>query len=617
MAELVSMLSELNKAQKEAVEYFGSPLLISAGAGSGKTRVITYKIAYLLKKLNYMPFNILALTFTNKAANEMRERVEKLTGLNGKSLWISTFHSFGLRVLKTEKKDGEQIIVIDRADAKSLINEIITRLKINIPKTEIKKVINSIANLKKKGIVSLERDILVNYLYSDYIDVFIEYQKELEKKHAYDFEDLIVKTYRLFNKNSEIREKYKNRFKYILVDEFQDTSPEQYKLLKTLITDGNICVVGDEDQSIYSWRGANMDIFLNFPEDFPDTKIIRLEENYRSTKIIIDSATEVIERNTKRIGKSMFTRKGEGNPILLFNGRNKEDEAAFIAQYIMDNKDNPDFFPIGILYRVNSRSRAIEDALSYFGIDYKIIGSLSFYDRKVVKDLSAYLKLAFNEKDDVSFLRAIQAPNRGVGNKTIEKIKENSFIGKLSYYESLKDLSGKKSLKSKKIEDFISLIEFLKENLYNNSIASVIQTVVEKTNYKQYIEKNGDRFNTQWENIQELLEIADKFQGDITDFINMLVLRQTTENISETAKVLLLTIHAAKGLEFNTVILAGCESGVIPHIMSKDNKDSVEEERRLFYVAMTRAKKRLVFTSQNEWSDFIYSIPSPNLYYIS
>jgi DNA helicase-2/ATP-dependent DNA helicase PcrA len=617
MTELSSLLSELNKAQKEAVEYFGTPLLISAGAGSGKTRVITYKIAYILKKLNYMPFNILALTFTNKAANEMRERVELLTGLDGKSLWISTFHSFGLRILKKEKREGEQIIIIDRADAKSLLSEIITRLKKDIPKTEIKKVINSIANLKKKGIISLERDILINYIYSDYIDIFIEYQKELEKKHAYDFEDLIVKAYQLLNKNSEIREKYKKQFKYILVDEFQDTSPEQYKFLKTLITDGNLCVVGDEDQSIYSWRGANMDIFLDFPEDFPDTKIIRLEENYRSTKIIIDSATEVIERNTKRIGKSMFTQKEGGNPILMFNGRNKEDEAAFIAQYITDNKDTADFFPVGILYRVNSRSRAIEDALTYSGIKYKIIGSLSFYDRKVVKDLSAYLRLAFNEKDDISFLRAIQAPNRGVGNKTIEKIKENSFINKISYYESLKQLSKQKILKSKKITDFISLIELLKDNLHHHSIASIIQMAVEKTGYKQYLEKSGDRFNSQWENVQELLEIADKFQGDIIDFINTLVLRQTTENISETAKVLLLTIHAAKGLEFNTVILAGSEEGVIPHIMSKDSRDRIEEERRLFYVAMTRAKKRLVLTSQNEWSNFIYSIPSTHLYYLS
>jgi len=609
------ILVSLNKEQKEAVTYFDSPLLISAGAGSGKTRVVTHKIAYLINNKKVRPDNILALTFTNKAAREMKNRVKKLTGIDSKNLWVSTFHAFGLKILNIEKKNKKNIIVVDRTEQKSIISDISEKLKLKIPKTEIKKIINSFSNLKKKGILNLNKDILVNYLNHNYIDLFIHYQKELEKIDAYDFDDLIIKTLKLFKTEKNIREKYKNKFKYILIDEFQDTSPEQYKLIKEIINKGNICVVGDEDQSIYSWRGADMDIFLSFPNDFPDTKIIRLEQNYRSTSIIIDSATEVIERNVKRIGKKLFTNNSGGNPILCYKADSREKEGEFIAQYIVNNKQNQSFFPLGILYRTNSRSRIIEDYLNINNINYKIIGSLSFYDRKEIKDLTSYLKLAYKTNDNASFLRSIKVPRRGIGKKTLQIIKDNALKENISYFLSLKHLFKNNIINNNKITKYIDLIESLKSNLYSQTIDYQINKIIDVISYKQFLKQQEDTFNTKWENVQELLDMAKKYDNSIDMFINTLTLRESTENISEQSKVLLMTIHAAKGLEFNSVILSGLEDGVLPHIFSKESSEQIEEERRLFYVAMTRAKERLVFTCHKYWSDFIYSIPSKFLYY--
>ncbi len=610
-----SLLSSLNEKQKESVLYFDSPLLITAGAGSGKTKVLTHKIAFLIQEKGIKPENILALTFTNKAAKEMRERVESLTGIKTSSLWLSTFHAFGLKFLRKEVFPNKKIIVIDRNDQKSLLKEIIKRKNLNISKDRLKEVLNSFSNLKKKGFLINKREILVNFLSSELIELFLEYQKELTKRDALDFDDLISQTYVNLKKNQVLKEKYQNLFEYILVDEFQDTSPEQYKLLKELIKNGNITVVGDEDQSIYSWRGADMNIFLSFPEDFPGTKIIRLEENYRSTKIIINSASAVINENKNRIGKTLFTNNVVGDRILVYFGKTKEEEALFIANHIANNSENPDFFPVGVLYRINARSRAIEDALLRYGLSYKIVGGLSFYDRKVVKDITAYLKLAYNTEDDISFLRALSFPNRGFGKKTVEKIVEYAKREQLSYYESLKRLLKKKELKKQRGEDFINLIEFLKDNL-NETVYFLLSTIVERTEYKKALTKKDDPFETQKENVNELLELADHFTGDVSDFISSLVLREQTEAISEKTKISLMTIHAAKGLEFNTVFLAGVEDGALPHFLSKEDKHLIEEERRLFYVAMTRAKKRLILTHVKENSPFIETIPYHYLYFI-
>ncbi len=609
------LLSQLNEKQREAVLYFDSPLLITAGAGSGKTKVLTHKIAYLIAEKSVPPGNILALTFTNKAAKEMRERVEKITGINTKGLWISTFHAFGLKFLKRELFGDKKIIVIDRADQKSLLKEIIKRKRLNISKDRLKEVINTFSNLKKRGFLINKREILINYLNSEQIELFLEYQKELSKRDALDFDDLISQTFTTLKNNKKIKDRYQSMFEYILVDEFQDTSPEQYRLLKEIIRDGNIAVVGDEDQSIYSWRGADMNIFLSFPQDFPKTKIIRLEENYRSTKIIINSASSVISENKNRIGKTLFTNNTVGDRILVYFGKTKEDEGIFIANHIKNNIDNSDFFPVGILYRINSRSRAIEDALLRFRISYKIVGGLSFYDRKVVKDITAYLKLAYNLEDDLSFLRAIQFPNRGFGKKTLEKIVFFAEENRISYFSALKELLKRGELKKPKGKDFVSLIEEIRDNLHS-SVHFLLSEIVEKTEYKKALTKKEDPFETQKENVNELLELAYNFSGDVADFITNLVLREQTETISENTKVSLMTIHAAKGLEFNTVFIAGVEDGSLPHFLSREDRELVEEERRLFYVAMTRAKKRLILTHTKEASSFLSSIPSHYLYFL-
>ncbi len=610
-----SILSSLNEKQREAVLYFDSPLLISAGAGSGKTRVLTHKIAYLIEERNTLPSQILALTFTNKAAKEMRERVELLTGLKADNLWISTFHAFGLKFLRNEIHKGKKTIVIDRADQKSILKEIIKRKRLNLSKDRLKDIINNFSNLKKRGIILNKKEILINFLSSELVDLFLEYQKELEKRDALDFDDLISQTYTSLKKFPEIREKYRKKFKYILVDEFQDTSPEQYKLLKELISNGNIAVVGDEDQSIYSWRGADMNIFLSFPKDFPNTKIIRLEENYRSTKIIINSASSVIKENKNRIGKTLFTNNTVGDRIIVFFSKTKEEEASFIAGTIRNNFENPDFFPVGILYRINSRSRAIEDSLLTYRIPYKIVGGLSFYDRKVVKDITAYLKLAYNEEDNPSFIRAISFPNRGFGKKTLETITSFSEEkGISSYYRALKELINSGALNKPKGKAFINLIEHLKYNM-DSSVYYLISEVVEKTEYLKALSKKDDPFNTQKENVKELIELASNFSGDLASFITTLVLREQVEDITSDTKVSLMTIHAAKGLEFNTVFLAGVEDGSLPHFLSKDDKSLIEEERRLFYVAITRAKKRLFLTHIKEASTFLEAIPKHFLYF--
>ncbi len=605
----------LNPQQKEIVEYFDSPLLITAGAGSGKTMVITYKIAYMVEELKIPPERILAVTFTNKAAREMKERLIVLTALSPDRFpWVSTIHSFGLKIIKKELKNSGELIIYDRDDQKMLIKEIVKSMGYKTKAEDITEIVKIISGIKKKGITTKNRDVLINYININLIDVFISYLNEMEKRKALDFEDLIIIPYKLFLSSPEIVEKYKRYFKYILIDEFQDTSPEQFKLIKLLINNGNICVVGDEDQSIYSWRGADMNIFLNFKSEFPETRIVRLEENYRSTSIILDAANRVINNNKLRIGKKLFTRKKGGLPIGLFFYTYREDEAFFVADLIKSNRGIDDFFPAAVLYRINSRSGLIEEALIKNGINYKIVGSQKFFDRKEIKDIVSYLRLIANDEDNVSFVRAIQIPPKGIGIKTIEKIRNYAFNKKLSYYNALKELIKNREIKKEGAKKFISLIDKKRELIKEKNspqLNHLIENLIEEIGYIEYLNSGEkDPLRTREANVLELIKIAESFNGSFYEFLEHISLREGVEELTGKEEVTLMTIHAAKGLEFNTVILTGVEEKIIPHFFSLDYEEAIEEERRLFYVAMTRAKKRLfISASALSPSRFLDEIP--------
>ena len=612
MESVKELLVQLNPRQREAVTYFDGPLLISAGAGSGKTRVITFKIAYMIREMGLQPEEVLALTFTNKAAHEMKERVQALTGVEGSRLWISTFHSFGLRLLMTHHSNGKSLSVLDREDQKALLKEIAASMKLKLDSDELKKVVAEISGTKRKGILIQVRAMLINYMDSRYIDLYLRYQKELEKRQAVDFEDLIARPTQMLKKDEELRKRVAAQFGYVLVDEFQDTSPEQYKLLRQITREKDLCVVGDEDQSIYSWRGADREIFKLFRDDNEGCKVIALEENYRSSKMIIQGASAVINGNSERIEKNLFTRDPEGDPILLYKAADKEKEAEFIASTIRNNTGARDFFPVGVLYRINSRSRALEDALNEAGVKYKIVGSLRFYERKEVKDLAAYLKLAYFPDDDPSFLRAISFPPRGIGEKTLEKVKEMALSWGIPYLEADRKAEREGVVKAGLFREFLSILDETARDLDKKPLDQVLKRVVERTDFRRFLtRKEEDVLEGRWENVEELLEIASRFPGEWTEFLSQLTLREGTEELRDEASVVLMTIHAAKGLEFNTVILAGVEEGSLPHMFAKESLEGLEEERRLFYVAMTRAKRRLFLTSCREWSRFVDEIPLP------
>ncbi len=610
-----NFLDSLNETQREAVEYFDSPLLITAGAGSGKTMVITYKIAYMVKFLKIPPERILAVTFTNKAANEMKERLMNLTKLpSSRFPWVSTIHSFGLKIIKREVKDSQKLSIYDRDDQKVLIKEIGKKLDLKISSDEVVEIIREISNLKKRGIITKNRDILINYLDLSMIEIYIRYLEEMEKRNALDFEDLITIPYKMFVSSEELREKYKNYFSYILIDEFQDTSPEQFKLIKQIVKNGNICVVGDEDQSIYSWRGADMNLFLNFRVEFSGTKIISLEENYRSTSIILDAANQVIVNNKNRIGKKLFTRKKGGLPIGVYYYSSKEDEAEFTANFIQKNSSLDDFFPLAVLYRINSRSALIEEALIKRGINYKIVGSQRFFDRKEIKDIVSYLRLIVDKGDNVSFLRAIHVPPKGIGEKTVEKIRNHSLEHNSSYFDSFKMLINEGGIKKEKAKNFLKLIEEKSNRLktgYYSSTGELIEELIDESGYVEYLKgSSGDPLNTREENLKELVQIGYGFKGEIYEFLEHVSLREGVEELKGNEMVTLMTIHSAKGLEFNTVILVGVEENILPHYLSLGYESAIEEERRLFYVAMTRAKKRLIISASALFpSRFLLEIP--------
>ena len=598
-------LKGLNKEQAEAVLYFDSPLLILAGAGSGKTRVITYKIAYMIEELKYKPDRILAVTFTNKAAREMKERVEGLVGSSAPVL-VSTFHSFCVRLLRAHSvRVGYQpnFLILDSDDKKRLLREIIKDMNLDSELYNPSAIASVISNIKN-GLYSVDS---MTIYYDRIREIFEAYNKRLKENNAFDFDDLLTFGRELL-RDPELQKRYSDFFQYVLIDEYQDTNRVQYEIARALTKEkGNICVVGDEDQCIYTWRGANIDNILSFEKDFPNAKIIKLEKNYRCTKVILDAANAVIENNKLRKGKKLYTDNPAGEPIRLYAAESDIDEANFVSKTVKQFlKKGVKPSEIAVFYRTNSQSRVIEDALRKEGISYQIVGGLKFYERKEIKDIIAYLRVALFEKDTISLLRILNVPKRGLGSAVEKKLKEilekeSSNIG------ALKILSSELKMEKQKraVEDLVGTIEEIREKLHQLKPYDLIRFIVVSTGYEEYLRKeNPEDWESRLENTKELgntvqeFSEREKLEGEdlYLEFLSTITLSSDQDEIEEEEKVTLMTVHASKGLEFPVVFITGLEEGLFPHIKSLDTKEGIEEERRLFYVAITRAKRLLALS---------------------
>ncbi|RKD29000.1 DNA helicase PcrA [Thermohalobacter berrensis] len=632
-------LQGLNDKQREAVLTTEGPLLVLAGAGSGKTRVLTHRIAYLVDEKGVLPENVLAITFTNKAANEMKERIGKLIKSKLDDMWVGTFHSICVRILRRHiDKLGydRSFVIFDTADQKTLIKDIIKELDLNKDYYEPKSMLNFISSQKDKLI---NPDTYIKENYGDFRErqkgeIYSLYQKKLKENNALDFDDLINKTIELFRTNPDILEFYQKRFRYILVDEYQDTNRAQYELVRLLSKiHMNICVVGDDDQSIYKFRGADIRNILDFEKDFPDTKVVKLEQNYRSTKTILDAANHVIKNNYGRKNKKLWTANHTGKPIKIYKGYNEHDEAAFISKQIIDTKesDGLSYLDFAILYRTNAQSRVLEEALIKANIPYKIVGGTKFYDRKEIKDIIAYLRLIQNPLDNVSLKRIINVPKRGIGKKTIEKIENYSQQKGESMYSSILDVEEIPGLSKRAINNikkFTSLINkfiAMKEVL---GVKQLIENVIESSGYLESLKKqNTVETETRIENIQEFISVAMDFEetseeNTLEEFLASISLLSDVDNMEEDSdSVTLMTLHSAKGLEFPVVFLAGMEEGIFPISRALENDIELEEERRLCYVGITRAENDLYMThasvrtlygrtSSNIPSRFLKEIPN-------
>ncbi len=609
-----TFLDGLNSPQKEAVQTINGPLLVFAGAGSGKTRVLTHRIAYLIEG-GISPKNILAVTFTNKAANEMKERVRSLLferGLNFSELNIGTFHFICLKILRENAdKIGykNNFVIFDDDDQISLIKNIIKDLDLDKERFKPRLFQSHISTLKSGLIDFKQYEKEASGFFGETVSkVYTKYQEYLKKHNAVDFDDIIMLSVFLFRNNPEILEKYQDKFKYILIDEYQDTNSAQYNLVNLLAKKHkNICVVGDNDQAIYGWRSADYKNILNFEKDYPNAKVVVLEENYRSTKNILSAANGVIQKNSKRREKNLFTQNGSGEKINLILASSEKKESEFIAKKIKEiaKKEKRSFSDFVVLYRANSQSRAIEEALMRFGIPYKIIGGFKFYQRKEVKDLIAYLRYIYNENDIVSFKRIVNTPTRGIGKKALENYLKNGEV-------------------SKNLADFFKMINLLREDAKTMKLSVLMREIAERSSLRKFLDDKTKEGQSKWENILELFSVASMYDNEVDavqKFLeNVALVSDQDEVDQENSLVNLMTIHAAKGLEFDIVFIVGMEDGIFPHSRSKESHEELEEERRLCYVALTRAKKHLYLlhaesrnifgkTETNPPSRFLYDIP--------
>lgn len=619
----MNILDGLNTEQEKAVKHFKGPLLILAGAGSGKTRVLTHRIAYLIEEYGVNPWNILAITFTNKAAGEMRERVDQIVGTGAEYIWVSTFHSTCVRILRRYIEAlgySRSFTIYDADDQKTLMRDILKYLQLDPKKFKERAVLSAISSAKDELITPEQYELQAqgDYLKEIYARAYREYEKRLRDSNALDFDDLICKTIQLLEENPEILDYYQNRFRYIMVDEYQDTNTAQFKLISLLADtrgeDGtreqNLCVVGDDDQSIYKFRGANIYNILNFEQEYPDARIIKLEENYRSTQNILDAANAVIQNNSMRKEKALWTEKPKGDTIYFSQFENEYEEAAGIADAIANavHSGEANYNDFAVLYRTNAQSRVFEEKLVQANIPYRIVGAVNFYQRREIKDMLAYLRTIENGLDDISVKRIINVPKRGIGLTTIDRIStyaldhETSFYGALQNYEFIDGI--KRS--AAKLGSFVSLIESLKRHLDSPdySLEDLIREIIEETGYVRLLqEEETEEANNRIENIEELIskvvayeESCEEELPTLSGFLEEVALVADIDTVDDSTDiVLLMTLHSAKGLEFPYVYLVGMEDGIFPgySAVMGDDPEEMEEERRLCYVGITRAMDKL------------------------
>ncbi|MFR1903881.1 MAG: DNA helicase PcrA [Veillonella sp.] len=609
-----SLLTGLNKEQQQAVQHTEGPLLILAGAGSGKTKVLTVRIAHLLAQ-GVNPYEILAITFTNKAAKEMKSRVEGLVGDVANRIWLSTFHSFCAKFLRFELDNflgyNSNFTIYDTSDSQAVIKAALKALNLDDKYYPVGAMIGAISDAKNKLLFASDfRKQARDFYQQKVADVYEYYERELRKNNALDFDDLLLVAVKLLQSNEAVLDKYSKRFRYVMIDEYQDTNHAQYLLAKLLASHWkNIAVVGDADQSIYAWRGADIQNILDFEKDYPNCTSIKLEQNYRSTKIILDAANAVIENNEGRPKKNLWTDKTEGAKIQHFTAQSEHEEAAFIGDTIAKKHDihGVPYGDMAILYRTNAQSRVLEEALIKRALPYTMVGGTKFYDRKEIKDVLAYLRVLYNPFDDLSLLRIINVPKRSIGVTTVAKLQDYARANGTSLFMTLTQLHLVDTIKGKtkeKLEEFGILIFTLVAEMEDKTVLDILESILDRTGYLAQLEESTDpQDQARAENIGELLSVAKDFQdtnpnGTVEDFLEQVALVNDVDSFEqEESKVTLMTLHAAKGLEFPIVFLGGLEEGLFPHSRTLLNPEEIEEERRLAYVGITRAEKELYISN--------------------
>ena len=637
----MSIYDTLNNEQREAVFHTEGPLLILAGAGSGKTRVLTHRIAYLIDEMGVNPWNILAITFTNKAAGEMRERVDKIVGFGSESIWVSTFHSTCVRILRRHIDRlgfGTNFTIYDADDQKTLMKDVCKQLQIDTKIYKERNLLAAISSAKDEMILPDEYELNAggDYHKQKIAKVYREYQKQLKANNALDFDDLLVKTVQLLQTQPDILEYYQERFRYIMVDEYQDTNTVQFKLISILAKKyRNLCVVGDDDQSIYKFRGANIKNILNFENVFEDARVIKLEQNYRSTETILNAANGVIRNNYGRKDKALWTENGVGDKLVFQQFDNAYDEADYVVSDIREHvrEGERSYNEHAILYRTNAQSRIFEEKFVTANIPYKIVGGINFYARKEIKDLLAYLKTIDNGLDDLAVRRIINVPKRGIGLTTINRVQENAAERGVSFYEALRtaDMIPGIGKAATKLDSFVALMEHFKESAKKMLVSELMQEILDYTGYLEDLEEEGkEEAEARKENIDELLSKIAAYEESCEDeaptlsgFLEEVALVADIDSLDESSDyVVLMTLHSAKGLEFPEVYMVGMEDGIFPSYMtvSEGDLDELEEERRLCYVGITRAMENLTLTcarrrmirgevQYNKMSRFLKEIP--------
>lgn len=618
----------LNPQQADAVQTVNGPMLILAGAGSGKTKVLTCRIAHLLEQ-GVRPYRILAITFTNKAAAEMRERIDKMVGVAAKDVWLFTFHAFCARLLRMDidKLGGysNNFTIYDTTDTKNLVKQVLEELNLDEKRYQPSSVCGRISNAKNQLLSPVDFAKAAADFYDQKVaEIYERYEAKLQQNNALDFDDLLLLTLKLLQENEEVRNKYQDKFDYLMVDEYQDTNHAQYLLTKLLAgKHRNICVVGDADQSIYGWRGADIRNILDFEKDYPEAKLVKLEQNYRSTQVILDAANAVIDNNIGRKPKNLWTDNGNGDTITYFQAVDERDEARFVIEKLQElqRKENAKLGDMAVLYRTNTQSRVFEEMLIKSGIGYNIVGGTKFYERKEIKDIIAYLRVIFNPNDSLSLLRIINVPRRGIGDATLGKLQAYAAENNMTLFDvvsSSSDVPGLSSRFVSKLDELSSIIFELMNAAQEVPVKQLIDDVMNKTGYLEELQNSKSaQDQSRVENLMELLSVAEDFvksgeEDTLENFLGRVALVSDIDDAELGEEALtLMTLHSAKGLEFPVVFLVGMEEGIFPHARTLMDEEEVEEERRLCYVGITRAERHLFMSNARMRTIFGHTVSYP------